>query len=251
MTWQQCIPFWRACSLQLWDPTPFLFLQTHLSAWSVFRMVDPQSSDPVATAPSGSWRPGSILCLEWGYCRASGVGKFMSTVVPHWLMLLQIARHELHNIDYEKICDSLEVHYDQTKGLKKCQQWKKELERTIRYHQNMKMYRTIPRKFKPPSVPMTMNPDIQLTDDFNQSTRSYSLITWINSYEWQFNSQTHKIENWQHSGTHKNLCTSITTNPVWPLPPVPHNQPYNRPHTSQYYKPNYLLQSPQVTTKQH
>ena len=32
----------------------------------------------------------------------------------------------------------------------------------------MKTYRTIPRKFKPPSVPTTTNPDTQLTDDFNQ-----------------------------------------------------------------------------------
>ena len=32
----------------------------------------------------------------------------------------------------------------------------------------MKTYRTIPRKFKPPSVPTTTNPDIQLTDDFNR-----------------------------------------------------------------------------------
>ena len=32
----------------------------------------------------------------------------------------------------------------------------------------MKTYRTIPRKFKPPSVPTTTNPDTQLMDDFNQ-----------------------------------------------------------------------------------
>ena len=32
----------------------------------------------------------------------------------------------------------------------------------------MKTYRVIPRKFKPPSVPTTTNPDTQLTDDFNQ-----------------------------------------------------------------------------------
>lgn len=57
---------------------------------------------------------------------------------------------------------------EQTRELNKCKQQQKEIERNIRYHQNMKTYRTIPRKYKPSGVPTTMNPKTQLTDDFNQ-----------------------------------------------------------------------------------
>ena len=57
---------------------------------------------------------------------------------------------------------------ENTKEIQICQQRKQELERTIQYHENMKMYKTIPRKFKPPNVPTTMKPNIPLTDDFNR-----------------------------------------------------------------------------------
>jgi signal recognition particle GTPase len=57
---------------------------------------------------------------------------------------------------------------EQAKELNRCKQQQKEIERTIHYHQNMKTYRTIPRKFKPSNVPTTTNPSTQLTDDFNK-----------------------------------------------------------------------------------
>ena len=130
-------------------------------------MADPQSSDPVATAPGGGWRLGSSPCPEWGYCLASGVDCFLSPVGSHWLICL----YKLHDTSYATLIILIAVHSfldDQTKELKKCKQRQKEIEQSIRYYQNMKMYRTIPRKFKPSNIPTTTNPETPLTDDFNQ-----------------------------------------------------------------------------------
>lgn len=56
----------------------------------------------------------------------------------------------------------------QSNELQKYTERKSELERMIQYHQNIQTHRTIPRKFKPSSVPTSAQPNTTLVDDFNQ-----------------------------------------------------------------------------------
>ena len=46
---------------------------------------------------------------------------------------------------------------------------RRELEREIKYHQNMIAYHTIPKKFKPPAIPTTVKSNAGLTDEFTET----------------------------------------------------------------------------------
>lgn len=57
---------------------------------------------------------------------------------------------------------------ERSSELKNYFQKRKELEQLIQYHRNILQYRTIPRKFRPPTTPTTVLPNPILTDEFTK-----------------------------------------------------------------------------------
>ena len=72
--------------------------------------------------------------------------------------------NELHNL----MADLSYNIEQQSEKLKQYNNRQSELERSIVYHQNMISYHAIPKKFKPPETPVTVQSNSKLTDEFSQ-----------------------------------------------------------------------------------